>query len=68
MIWIGRVIVGWYNYLFNKTSDEAKKRIEICNKCESKKKIGKAYICSECGCFIPQKCLSPEEKCLKGKW
>lgn len=68
MLWIGRVITGWYNYLFNKTSDESKKRIEICNQCEHRKKIGKAYICNLCGCFLPQKCMSPEEKCLKNKW
>jgi hypothetical protein len=49
-------------------SNEAKARYEICKICENNIKMGKAHICSLCGCFLPQKCASPEEKCLNDKW
>lgn len=68
MIWIGRVIVGWYNKLFKKPTDEAVKRMKICEDCEFKKQIGSIEYCSVCWCEIEAKCNSPEEKCHKNKW
>jgi hypothetical protein len=68
MTWIGRVIVGWYNKLFTKPTEQAKERMKICNSCEFRKKAGKFHYCSICYCEIEAKCNSPEEKCLKGKW
>lgn len=66
--WVKRVIVGWYNVIFNHMSDEAKARYEICLQCEDKIKIGKDYWCTICGCNCKAKSASPEEKCLNGKW
>lgn len=66
--WVKRVITGWYNVLFHKMSDQANQRYEICKKCDKNVKIGKIHMCSLCGCVLPQKCASPEEKCLNGKW
>ena len=48
----------------------AAKRLEICNKCEKKKKnsVG-IYVCSECGCVLESKVFTPAEKgCPLGKW
>jgi len=53
--------------LTNRISQQAKDRYEICKKCDKNIKIGKVHICSECGCVLPQKCASPEEKCLMNK-
>ena len=67
--WIKRVIIGWWNVITNKESEEAKRRYSICMKCDEKIKIGrKEYICSKCGCFLRAKSRSPEEKCLLNKW
>lgn len=65
---IKSIFIGWYNVLTNKLSNEAKERYEICKQCDSLVKMGKTQWCGECGCAIPQKCASPEEKCLIGKW
>ena len=66
--WIKSVITGWYNVITNNLSDEANRRYEICKQCDKNLKIGASHICSDCGCFLPQKCASPEEKCLMNKW
>lgn len=67
--WIKRVFVGWYNVIFHKESEEAKRRLQICMECQDKIKIGKNnYICGHCGCVLKAKCASPEEKCSMDKW
>jgi len=67
--WIGRVIVGWWNVITHKESEEAKRRYSICMECEDKVKVSKKeWICSHCGCFLRAKCASPDEKCLMNKW
>lgn len=66
--WVWRVIIGWYNVLFHKMSEDACRRYEICKNCDKIIKIGRAKWCSVCGCAIPQKCASPEEHCSIGKW
>ncbi len=67
--WIKRVIIGWWNVITNKESEEAKRRYSICMKCDVKIKISRnEYICSKCGCFLRAKSRSPEEKCVLNKW
>lgn len=67
--WIGRVITGWWNVITKNETSEAKRRYDICMKCNEKLKIGRnTYICSLCGCFLKAKCASPDEKCLNDKW
>lgn len=66
--WLKSVFIGWYNVLTRNISEETKYRYEICKQCDKLVKIGSTQWCSECGCNIPAKCASPEEKCLIGKW
>lgn len=67
--WLKRVIIGWWNVITKKESEEAHRRYEICMKCDKRLKMGNgAGICSLCGCPIISKTRSPEEKCLNGKW
>lgn len=67
-MWIGRFVIGWWNRIFKKEQTLANKRLDICNKCEFNKRIGRLHFCGECYCELKAKCASPEEKCLKGKW
>ena len=63
---ITRIIEGWRNLLFrmNESNEIIINRSKICFSCENC--IGK--ICSNCGCFIPAKINSIEEKCPINKW
>lgn len=49
-------------------SELAGKRMEICDKCDSKKTIPLTH-CGECGCALFAKVFSPKmEACPLGKW
>lgn len=63
---IVRIIEGWRNLLFknNETNEIVINRSKICfscDRCHSK-------FCSECGCFIPAKINSLDEKCPINRW
>lgn len=63
------IIKGWYFKFFNKNEQLAKKRIAICNKCESKVTIALiGDICDECGCVLEAKARVKDEQCKLNKW
>lgn len=62
------IIIGWYRKLANKETPESRRRLEICNKCENKIKLGKEYFCSICGCCIDALVRVEEESCHDGRW
>ena len=66
--WIKSVAVGWWNVIIKNETPEAKRRYDICMNCDKKIKVGKDYVCSQCGCFLKAKSRSPEEKCVLNKW
>lgn len=66
--WIKRVLVGWFNVIIKKETPEAKRKYKICMECNEKIKIGRSWVCSQCGCFLNAKTRSPEEKCMLNKW
>ena len=49
-------------------SDEQKRRLDICNRCEHKIKYMGSYICDQCGCILKSKASVESEKCLMNKW
>lgn len=67
--WFKMVIGAWIKRFKGYTSEEAKRRLEICMKCDDKIKITKReYICSHCGCPIKTATLADEKECSIGKW
>jgi hypothetical protein len=48
------------------TKDEAKARLDICNKCPNLSKKGGR--CELCGCFVVAKVKLDFETCPAGKW
>ncbi len=62
------IIVGNWRNLTGYTSDEQRRRLDICNKCEHKIKYMGSYICDQCGCIIKSKVSVESEKCLMNKW
>lgn len=67
--WIKMICQGWFRRIFNITSEESKRRLEICMSCEDKIKITKKeYICSHCGCPIKSACRADDKHCSIGKW
>ena len=66
--WIKMVTQGWYRRIFNITSEESKRRLEICMSCDDKIKIGKEYICGHCGCPIKSATLADDKHCSINKW
>jgi hypothetical protein len=63
---ISSIIEGWKNLLFrsNETNEVIISRSKICYNCD--KNISK--FCKLCGCFIPAKINSLQEKCPLNKW
>ena len=63
------VCQGWYRRLTGKTSEEAKRRLQICMECDDKIRITKReYICSHCGCPLRTATLADEKECSLNKW
>ena len=66
---IVNIIVGWYYKIFNKNEKLARKRIAICNGCNSKIHINIiGDICDECGCVLEAKARVKDEYCELNKW
>ena len=67
---VEEIFKAW-GIMFNPTdaqSDLAAARMEICDKCESKKTIPLIH-CGECGCSLKAKVYSPKiGACPKDKW
>ena len=67
---IEEIFKAW-GIMFNPTdaqSDLAAARMEICDKCDSKKTIPIIH-CGECGCSLKAKVYSPKiGACPKDKW
>lgn len=64
---IKNIIEGWYRRLFKPLNEHEKRRLQICEECGNKTKIGKSYICSHCGCFIKAKVRAKNEVCPLNK-
>lgn len=68
---IEEILTAW-GIAFNpneKQSELAAKRIEICNQCENKSKVGFFNVCSLCGCALKAKVFSQAiGACPAGKW
>lgn len=69
---LSNIATGFGNLLKSKLivlDDEkeklGKKRISVCNSCEFK---SKANTCKKCGCFLPAKVLSVNDKCPIKLW
>lgn len=62
------IIIGSYRNIIGYQSDEQKRRLDICNRCEHKIKYMGAYICDQCGCVLKSKASVESEKCLMNKW
>lgn len=64
------ILSGWRNLLFTDEEVEkiAKERLDICNSCPSKCKLGGIEICKECYCPIQAKSRSLESNCPKDLW
>lgn len=68
MINIKHIIVGWYRRFFKPMTQEEKNRLEICNACDNKIKIGNEWVCSRCYCPIKSKVRVEDELCDMNKW
>ena len=62
------IIVGNWRNLTGYTSDETKRRRQICKSCSSNIKYAGVRICEHCGCPIKSKTTVESEKCLMNKW
>ena len=62
------IIIGNWRNLTGYTSDETKRRRQICKSCEHHIKFVNTRICELCGCIIKSKTAVEQEKCLNGKW
>lgn len=58
---------GWKNLTFENpiVEKQAKKRIEICVKCN---KLNNRNFCILCGCYMPAKVRSIKSHCRLKKW
>lgn len=65
---IKNIFIGTYRNIFNKKPEFAKRRIEICDKCEFKKGKGKTRYCGKCFCLIESKTSVKDEYCWENKW
>ena len=69
MLW--DIIQSWSRLLLKSSPGEkelAKARLEICEKCEFRLKVGDFGICKKCGCIIPAKVFSKESTCPEKFW
>lgn len=67
MLDIEDIVKSWSKLLKPtlKEKEIARKRLEICNNCSSRK-VG---ICTECGCFLEAKAFSEKDNsCPKKNW
>jgi len=64
---IKNIIEGWYRRLFKPLNEHEKRRLQICETCDDKTKIGKGYVCNHCGCFIKAKVRVANEVCPLNK-
>lgn len=65
---IKNILIGTYRNLFDRKPEFAKRRIEICDKCEFEKGKGRSRYCSRCLCIIESKASVEDECCLENKW
>lgn len=65
---ISNIIIGWYRKLFNKKSELAMKRLNICKTCPYKIRICKQDICDLCGCVLDAKVRVEDEQCYDNRW
>lgn len=57
------VLIGLYNWLFNKAYEGKQERLSICYDCN-----GGREVCPVCKCFVELKTGVKAEKCPKGLW
>lgn len=62
------IIKGVINHHFKAETPEAKKRWDICMKCEHKKDDNVfGFRCNKCGCILKYK-VNSDSTCPVGKW
>ena len=61
---LSSILIGWFNYFFNKEEKMSKERLYICVGC--KKNI--SGVCSMCGCPLVAKSRVKDEVCDLDKW
>ena len=64
---ISEIYEGWKNFTFPnpKVEAEAKRRIDICLKCD---KLTRNNYCRLCGCYMPAKVRSTKSHCKNKLW
>ena len=62
------IIIGNWRSMTGYSTDEVKRRRQICKLCEHNIKYGGVRVCEECGCIIKSKTAVESEKCLMNKW
>ena len=62
------IIVGNWRNLIGYTSDETKRRRQICKMCNYNVNYLGTHVCDCCGCPIKSKTTVESEKCLMNKW
>lgn len=81
MAQISNILQGWKKYINGDTTDEERRRAEICSECEHAtvgtyeklmkdfelKKV-QGFKCGKCHCPLSTKIRSKNEKCPAGKW
>lgn len=69
MVKIWHIILGTFKNIFNIFDKTSLHRLNICNKCDSKRYLkGFGNYCNECGCIIKSKVTVKDEKCPNAKW
>lgn len=62
------IIVGNWRNLTGYTTDETKRRRQICKTCVNNVVYMKTHVCSLCGCPIRSKTTVENEQCYANKW
>ena len=65
---IKNIIIGNWRNLTGYTTDEVRRRRQICNACFSNVSYMGVRVCEHCGCPIKSKTTVESEKCLMNKW
>lgn len=59
------ILKGNWRNLIGYTTDEVKRRRQICKKCEHNVKFMGTRVCNKCGCIIKAKTTVENEQCEK---
>lgn len=65
---IRNIFIGWYRKIFNKQSQLAYNRMQICKRCSYRETLFREDVCSLCGCFLDSKTRVEDEHCYDNRW